>query len=204
MHCLLQSPFLPLCTTSFVGNRTILSCYSGGTERRRRSVLLWHCLESQSHICQVRIPAQKQVNRIFPAGYENNATSASQIAGIFLLFSKHFSHRSIHSFFYLFIPSLQESFDSPFLKSEITQGIQPSSFDSVTRHFIAEQVGMQEGCHHAVKEMSWGNTLRASALASKVQKGMEGGDPLGHQRAGFSKVGLIWATKLSKEKDGHS
>lgn len=169
-----------------------------------KSVLLWHCMEGQSHICQVRIPAQKQVNRIFPAGYENNATSASQIAHIFLLFSKHFSQTSIHLFFYLFTLSLQGSFGSPFLKSELTQGIEPSSFSSVTCLFIAVQVGIQEGCHQAVEEMSWGNTLRASAVASKGQKQLEGGDLLGHQRAGFSKVELIYTGHKTPQGEGRA
>lgn len=104
----------------------------------------------------------------------------------------------------MFTLSLLESFGSPFLKSAITQGIEPSSFNSVTCLFIAVQVGIQEECHQAVEEMSWGNTLRASDVASKGQKGMEGSDPPGHQRAGFSKVGLIQATELPKERDGHS
>lgn len=66
------------------------------------------------------------------------------------------------------------------------------------------QVGIQKGPHCAAKEMSWGNVLRATAVAREVLKGMEAGDLLGSQRAGFAKGKLISGTKPPKAGEGHS
>lgn len=70
--------------------------------------------------------------------------------------------------------------------------------------FRAMQVGIQKGPHWAGKGTSWGNVLGVSAVAREVQKGMEAGDLLGSQRAGFAKGKLIWGTKPPTAGEGHS
>lgn len=87
---------------------------------------------------------------------------------------------------------------------EITQETEVSPTNSVMDRFRAVQVGIQKGPHCTVKQRSWGNVLRASAVAKEVQKGMEADDLLGSLRAGFAKGKLILGTKLPKAGEAQS